>query len=518
MHALDSSFSRPFSRRAALGGALGILAAAGLAACGGPGSGAGSGTASTVLRWIADAAPASWDPIVSGSGAQFRMLALAYASLTEIDEKGVAKPGLAESWKYNDSGDEITFHLRKGLTFTDGEPVDGAAVKAYLERAQRQANSALAGDLTSIKSITAEGADVTLKLVQTDYQIPLLLGQRVAQITSPKAAADPDAINASPVGAGPFKVVELEVGSHAYFEKNPDFWNADTIKIDRVELSFGIDPSTVVSSLQTGVYDFASLAPAQIKAAEAAGLDVVRQPGYNAANISINSAKAPFNDPAVLLAARHAINRAEFVDKVTFDTGSATDQPFPEGYIAYDQQSADLWPYDVAKAKQILAEAGYQENDPRLAVQFVVSAAATANEIVQSQLAAIGIKTTIKVDTNWATPFFAKDLVLSTYGTTGRESPVQTLTAHFGPKGPLNLSAPYTSPEFQKAVKVARETPLDDPDYAKNLQAATRAGVRDTPTIFTYSQPNIFVKSKRVSAIPAVPGQIHWENVTVASD
>ena len=228
--------------------------------------------------------------------------------------------------------------------------------------------------------------------------------------------------------------------------------------------------------MQTGVYDFASLAPAQIKAAKAAGLDVVRQPGYNAANISINSAKAPFDDPAVLLAARHAINRAEFVEKVTFGTGSATDQPFPDGYIAYDQQSADLWPYDVAKAKQILAEAGYQENDPRLAVEFVVSAAATANEIVQSQLAAIGITTTIKVDTNWATPFFAKDLVLSTYGTTGRESPVQTLTAHFGPKGPLNLSGPYTSPAFQKAVKVARETPLDDPDYAKNLQAATRAG------------------------------------------
>ncbi len=508
-----------FSRRAALGGGLGLLAVAGLTACGGSADAGGAdATASTTLRWVADAAPTSWDPVVSGSGAQFRMLALAYASLTEIDEKGLAQPGLAESWDYNKTGDEITFHLRKGLTFTDGEPVDGAAVKAYLERAQQQDNSAIAGDLTSIKSITVKGDDVTLHLSQTDYQIPLLLGQRVAQITSPKAAADADKINASPVGAGPFKVVELEVGSHAYFEKNPDFWNAANIKIDRVELSFGIDPSTVVSSLQTGVYDFASLAPAQIKAAEAADLDVVRQPGYNAANISINSAKAPFDDPAVVLAIRHAVNRQEFVDKVTFGTGSATDQPFPAGYIAYDDQAADLWPYDVAKAKQILAEAGYKENDPRLAVEFVVSAAATANEIVQSQLAAIGIKATIKVDTNWATPFFAKDLALSTYSTTGRESPVQTLTAHFGPKGPLNLSGPYTSPAFQRAVKVARETPLDSPDYQANLQAATRAGVKDTPTVFTYSQPNIFVKSKRVSAIPAVPGQIHWEGVTVAAE
>ena len=510
----------PFSRRAALAGGLGLFAAAGLAACGASSSSSGA-DGKAVLRWVMEAGPLSWDPVVSGSGAQFRMLALAHASLTEIDEKGVAQPGLAQSWKYNAGGDQITFTLRPNLKFTDGTPVNGQAVKAYLERAQTQANSALVGDLTSIKSISVKGdTDVTLHLTQTDYQIPLLLGQRVAQITSEQAASNPDAVNASPVGAGPFKVVELVAGSHAYFEKNPDYWNAANIKIDRVELSFGIDPSTVVSSLQTGVYDFASLVPSQIQAAKDAGLDVVYQPGFNAANVSINANKAPFNDPAVLLAARHAINRQEFVEKVTFNTGTATSQPFPAGYIAYDDESADPWPYDVAKAKKILADAGYTAGDPRLTVDFVVSAtsSASANELVQSQLAAIGITTNIKVDTNWTTPFFAKDLVLSTYGTTGRESPVQTLTAHFGPKGPLNLSGPYTSAKFQAAVKVARETPLESPDYAENLKAATRAGVLETPTIFTYSQPNLFVKSKGISSLPAVPGQLHWEGVTVQSE
>jgi peptide/nickel transport system substrate-binding protein len=508
---------RPVSRRTLLGGAFGLAATAALAACGSSSGNDGDSTSgAVVLRWVAAAPPSSWDPVVSGSGAQFRMLALAYAALTEIDDKGNAQPGLAKSWTYNTKGDAITFHLRPNLTFTDGSPVNAAAVKTYIERAQKQANSAIAGDLTSIKSITADSAtDVTLHLTQTDYQIPLLLGQRVAQITSAKAGADADGINTSPVGAGPFKVTELKVGSHAYFEKNPDYWNAANIKIDKVELSFGIDGSTIVSSLETGVYDFASLDPSQIQAAQDAKLDVIYQPGYNAANVSINSAKAPFDDPAVVLAVRHAINRDEFIDKVTFKTGTKTDQPFPAGYVAYDDSIADLWPYDPVKAKQILADAGYKENDPRLAVDFVVSAAATANEIVQSQLAAIGITAKLKVDTNWATPFFAKDLALSTYSTTGRESPVQTLTAHFGPKGPLNLSGPFTAPQFQAAVKVARETPLDSPDYAKNLKAATRAGVQNTPTVFTYSQPNIFVKTPRISALPAIPGQVHWEGVTI---
>jgi peptide/nickel transport system substrate-binding protein len=90
---------------------------------------------------------------------------------------------------------------------------------------------------------------------------------------------------------------------------------------------------------------------------------------------------------------------------------------------------------------------------------------------------------------------------------------VQTLTAHFGPEGPLNLSGPFVSNEFVAAIRMARQTPLESPDYAKNLKAATRAALKTTPTIFTYSFPNVFVKGPRVPKIPAIPGQIHWTGV-----
>jgi peptide/nickel transport system substrate-binding protein len=466
-----------------------------------------------VLKWASDF-PANWDPVVQGSGGGFRVLALAYASLTEIDEHGNARPGLAASWDYNGKGDEITFHLRPGLKFSDGVPVNAQAVKLYLERAKNQRNSALEGDLTSIESVrVASELDVVLHLGQVDHQIPLLLGQRVAQITSPKAAANPKVLNAFPVGAGPFKVVELVPESHVYLKKNPDYWDAKNIHIDEVKLYAGTDPAMVVSSIETGVYDFANLPASQLKAAERAGLGIVKQPGFNAANLSVNTHKKPFDDPAVLEAVRHAINRQELVDKVTLGQGSATNQPFPKGYIAYDPESEKLWPYDPAKAKQILKSAGYQE----ISVDFVLPAATPAAEIIQAQLAAVGIQAKISVNTNWAEPFFAKNLALSIYGTTGRESPVQTLTAHFGPQGPLNLSSPFVSEEFQSKVKVARETPLDSPHYAENLRAATRAALKTSPTIFTYSQPNLFVKGKRVPKLPAIPGQIHWTGVVLGA-
>ena len=144
-----------------------------------------------------------------------------------------------------------------------------------------------------------------------------------------------------------------------------------------------------------------------------------------------------------------------------------------------------------------------------------MSTDAVSNEIVQSQLAAIGITANITVAPDWATPFFAKDLTLSTYGTTGRESPVQTLTAHFGPDGPLNLSTPYEPTDFAEAVKLARETPLDSPDYAANLQAATRAGLQSEALIFTVGTPTLVVKSPKVSDLEQIPGQINLTGVTI---
>jgi peptide/nickel transport system substrate-binding protein len=403
--------------------------------------------------------------------------------------------------------------VRPGLKFSDGQPVDGAAVKAAIERAQKQKNSALFGDLTSIGSVKADGLDATLDLTQVDYQIPQLLGERVLQIASPKAAENPAKLDQAPVGAGPFVIDQLIPGTKAILRKNPDYWDAKNIHIDHVELVSAPDASTVVSGLQTGVYNFADLDPSQAAAAEKAGLDVFSQPGFNASNISLNINKAPFDNDKVVDAVRHAVNRKEFVDKLTFGYGEATNQPFPKGYVAYDPESEDAYPYDPAKSKKLLAEAGHRAGDIKL--DLVIPSEDPQAEIVQSQLAKVGITVDIKIDKNWATPFFAKDLTFSLYSTTGRDSAAQTLTAHFGPDGPLNLSSPYEPDGFEAAVAKVRQTPLDAPEYPKVLQTATRAGLESKALVFTYSSPNLIAKSKAVSDLPRNPAHIDWTGVTI---
>lgn len=488
------------------------LAATTLSACG-SGNADAEGGGNATLKWATGYFPKHWDPVVSGSGAQFRQLALSYASLTRVDEQGKAVPDLAEKWTYNAKGDQVTFHLRKGLTFSDGTPVDGAAVKDAIERAQKQKNSALFGDLTSIRTVTAKDLDVVLDLTQVDYQIPQLLGERVLQVASPTAAKDPAKLDQNPVGAGPFIATQVIPGTKATFKKNPNYWDAANIHIDTVELVSAPDEATVVSGLQTGVYNFADVAPSQADAAKKAGLDVFVQPGFNASNVSLNVNKAPFNNPKVVEAVRHAVNRKEFVDKLTFGYGEATDQPFPASYVAYDPKSKDAYPYDPAASKALLATAGIKPGAIKL--DLIVPEASPAAEIVQSQLAAVGITTTIKIDKNWATPFFAKDLTLSIYSTTGRDSALQTLMAHFGPNGPLNLSTPYEPAGFAAAVAKVRATPLDSPAYAETLQAATRAGLQSQALVFTYASPNLLAKDTSISDLPKNPGHINWTGVTI---
>ena len=447
-----SSYPPATRRRRRSGGrrrlaAIGVALVVALSACGstGPGSTAAATSSTAVLKWATTYFPVHWDPVVNGAGAQFRPLTLAYASVTNVNAAGNPTPGLASSWTYNATGTEVTFHIRPGLKFSDGTPVNAAAIKDAIIRAKTQQNSALIEDLAPVKSVTTSGDyNVEVNLDHPDYQIPLVFGERVLLVASPKAAADPTKLDQFPVGAGPFIATKIIPGQEAIFKKNPGYWDAKDIHIQSVELFDAPAPATVVAGLQTGVYNFADLAASEATAAKAAGLDVFVQPGLNAENISINLNKAPFKgNPTLVQAIRYAINRQQFVSQLTFGYGEATDEVFPPGLRRLQPGGSPTSGRTTRpRPSSCSPQAGYKPNQLSLALVIQLATEAPEAEIVQSQLAAIGIKVTITVNTNWATPFFAKQLAFSLYGTTGRDSQTETLRDHFGPNGVLNLSSP----------------------------------------------------------------------------
>ncbi|MFW2829406.1 ABC transporter substrate-binding protein [Sphingomonas sp. ID0503] len=502
--------------RAALLFAAGIL----VASCGGSDK---DGQAGAARVRFAFALPTSWDPVTSRTGADINTISLAYASLTRLDKDGNAEPSLAETWSYSPDGKALTFQLRKGLTFTDGTPLDSAAVKAFFDRGLTQADSFLKSDLGGVESVSVDGPlTVTFHLKEPDYQLPYVFAGRVGAIASPAAARkDAKKLALWPVGAGPFRIVEFVPESHAYFEKNPGYWDAANIHIDRLELTNQPDQSTLIAALQSGSIDVAArVAPRRIQEAKDRGLTVLEAPSLNAADVSINRNRPPFDNPKVVEALRYAFDRAEIIKTVAVGHAAPTHQPFPPGHFAFNPEVEKLWNYDPARTKALLKAAGYAPG--ALSVEIAVNPILNDGvpELVQAQLQRVGIKSKLRIvppgSSTWQSEvYIAKRPAIAIDGTIGRESPVQNLLATYGPQGIMNLSGPYASPAFLAAIDTVRRTPVDDPAYRARLHEAVRIGVEQSPTNYILSTPWSVIARPRIRNLNVLPSQIRWEGVTV---
>lgn len=508
------------SRRLTAGVAAAAASVLVLVGCGSPTSSTGDGK---VLKWGQTNSIAKWDPVVTGATGATLYLTPIFEPLLTQDENGQPAPALAESWEYNADGTAVTFTLRPGLTFHDDSPVDADAVAYYINRAINQEDSALKGSYSNIENATVDSElDFTVNLKSVDYQIPYLLSLRAGLVTSKAATeSDPEGFNTrNPVGAGPFRVVELVPESHIYLEKFDGYWDADNIHIDRIELQFGNDASTLVSGVQTGVYNFVTLPPAQVQRARDAGLDIVSDVSKNwySVFLSVNNNLEPFQDPRVVEAVRLAINSQEFVDKVTLGEGATATQPVPKGHPLYNSSLEKAVEYNPERARQLLAEAGYP-NGFDITLETAATSADAEAEVVQSQLGAVGITATINKDPNWSKGYFAKEQALALYRYVGRNSHAQTLTEHYDVGGVLNLSSPYSSPEFQEALAVLRATPIDDPEYPARARAAAEAGYLGGTTISLYTIPLLWGKSKDISSNFVNPeGVLSWKGITIGED
>ena len=142
---------------------LGLVAA--LTACGGGSSTSGNNE----IKWAIDLAT-TWDPVTAQIGWDIFALNIPHEGLTQISKDGKPLPGLAESWQYNGDGTEITFTLRPGQKFTDGEPVNAEAVKFDIERKKTQADSKNKELLQTVATVEAvSDLEVKFVLSQPDY-------------------------------------------------------------------------------------------------------------------------------------------------------------------------------------------------------------------------------------------------------------------------------------------------------------------------------------------------------------
>ncbi|WP_051216240.1 ABC transporter substrate-binding protein [Microbacterium gubbeenense] len=353
------------------------------------------------------------------SSAALQMLGrIVYDNLVSLDENGDPSPWLAESWDVSDDGTVYTFHLREGVTFSDGAPLNAAAVVANFDHMRDPATkSPLAAAYIDPIASTEIIDDLTLEVSLEYSYSPFLnvLAQSWLGLLSPEQIAEsPDETCLDPIGSGPFVVDAYTPGEGVTFDRREDYdWSADYLNhdgaayIDRIEISFVAEPSVRFTSLASGEFDGTdNVAPqnaASVKADESIDYFNISRLG-NPQRITLNTSRAPFDDVDVRRAVAEGIDVEGIVGAVGFgeyDVRHAYLSPTTQYYNA-DAESE--WVHDPEHAAELLDDAGWSERDAdgyrtkngeRLHAEFPIvdSATATAlNDLIQSQFKDLGIE------------------------------------------------------------------------------------------------------------------------------
>jgi len=324
-----------------------------------------------------------------------------FEGLTRIDQNGAVQKGLAESWTISDDGLTYSFTLRAGVTFHDGSAMDSADVKFSLDRARAaDSTNAQKGLFEAIASVeTPDARTVVVRLSRPEGLFLWNMGWGDAVIVAPESAATN---KTSPVGTGPFEFVEWRKGDSVRLARRDSYWG-DKPALKAVTFKFVSDPSAQVAALLAGDIDAIPNvgAPESLERFKADGRFEVRVGNTEGETIlAMNHRRAALVDVRVRRAVSLAIDRRAVIDGAMFGYGTPIGSHFAPHHTAYRDLTA-MYAYDPAKARALLAEAGYAGGFKAVMKLPPPSYARRGGEIVAAQLAAVGIAVEI-VPVEWA--------------------------------------------------------------------------------------------------------------------
>jgi peptide/nickel transport system substrate-binding protein len=364
----------------------------------------GTGSALSAQRLIigTQLEPPILDPTANPAAAISEVLyGNVYEGLVQFAADGSVQPKLASSWDVSGDGLSYIFHLQSGAHFHDGAAFDAAAAKFSLERilAPDSVNPQRAR-LRAIRSVEVIDP-LTLKLSLSRRSGGLLqsLAFGSAIMVSP---ASPGSNALHPIGTGPFRFLRWRRGDSITLERNPDY-QGPPAALSQVTFKFITDPSAAFAALMAGDVDAFSNYPAPESFAQFAADRRFRV--FNGTTemetvLGLNERRGPLGNVLVRRAISYALDRRAIIDGAMFGYGTPIGSHFPPGNPAYIDLTG-VYPHDVLKAKELLAQAGYARGLSLSLKLPPPSYARRSGEIVAAQLAQIGIRVSIE-NLEWA--------------------------------------------------------------------------------------------------------------------
>ena len=375
---------RPGRPRRAIQAAAGALAALTLlagCAAGGPAAGSG-GTGQPReggdIVFLIDSLGDTWIPNNSSiSSFQGHIWNHVADKLVYVDEQGEVSPWIAESWERNDDATRFTLHLKEGVTFSDGSPVDAAAVVANLDvwAFGRPEDGISPVGLFPKTYDHAEAVDETT--VEVQFDAPTLgfvptLGYHGSILISPTTLALPaeeQADLSNDIGSGPFVVDSWKEGDSVVLTKRDDYdWGPEAVGhtgpayLDSITYKLVAESSTRTGAVQSGQADVAyNATPQELDSFKDQGfvVDVPRYLGF-VNGYRLNTRVAPFDDVKVRRAFQHGIDRDEILSTVYTEDWSPVESLIQSNVPETADHSAEF-AYDPELAASLLDEAGWTE-------------------------------------------------------------------------------------------------------------------------------------------------------------
>lgn len=336
----------------------------------------------------------------------FQVQDLLFEGLVKYDRGGEIVPSLAESWKVSEDGKTYTFTLRDGATFTDGTPVDAAAVEWNFKRWAGKEDTEWLGLSRAFKAMKV--ADPKTFVLQLSQPYPPALQElayiRPVRLLSPKSV-DAEGLYVKPVGTGAW-VLESSDRNGAALTRNERYWGTKP-KPTRLELDVIPDAQTRLSALRAGDVDIiggeftAPLTPRNALALKnASGVKLVNETGTGTLVLGFNESKAPFDDQRVRTAVNKLIDRAAIAKALYFGFGEPAGNLFPES-VPLSGTRKELPAVDKAGALAALNAAGYGPDKPLkvtlLSSEDAIPGGRAMAEVIQSAVKEIGIEVEVRL-------------------------------------------------------------------------------------------------------------------------
>ena len=499
-------------------GAAGLLA---LGACSGPQA---SGSAPSGKAKRGGTLTAAWnldkftslDPQMAVGADQMSVLINVCEGLTRLTPTLDVEGALAKSWEVSADGLTYTFHLRRGVKWHNGDDFTSADMAyTYQRGADPATGSPSAGGLATVADVTTpDDYTVVFHLKQQFAPFLTMVTGMPGRILAPvnKRALETmgaDAYGTRPVGTGPFKITEHQVGDHITLTRFDAYWEPGYPLLDEVHIDLIPEPSTLQSALMSGDIQFANILRPQSFAAlsRSSNVHAVSGPGANwwGQWLNYKSPDAPFlADPRVRLAFAKAVDRDALVKKALFGQGDP-------GYgvynlavkWAYNSAVPKTLGYDLAGAKKLLSDA----DATGVTVEYMTNPGfQRTDEVIADMLSKIGVH--VNLDLVETSVYSERGYTAGKYqmmhsGSAADPDPDDSLFNFFDSSGAYNTYS-YRSEQADALIKQQRQE-ADRDARKKVLWQLQNVLIKDVASAFTYHSRDLFGMSTAVTGYENIP-------------